>query len=426
MPKKSAKKSAAAAAKAAAAAPVADSTQNGKRDAEEVVEKQVEDTKKQKTVNGEEEKKEQPGDVAAKNEVDSNNKSESDEVQEPAPEAKSDVTPAANAEDASDDDEEGSEGDDEAKKNATDAEMVDAPSAKEAPSESKTLFMGNLSFSIEKSHIVDFFKDTAEVVEVRFAKKNGRLAGYGYVDFASPDAAQKALKLNGELLLERAVKLDLGKKKDPSNGQTFETANLAPSDSKTLFIGNLSYSVEESHIVDFFKDTAEVVEVRFAKKDGRFAGFGHVDFASPEAAQKALKLNGELLLERAVKLDLAKKRDPSNGVSTVFVKGFGTEDGFDSIRISLEEHFKQCGEISRISIPKDFESGGPKGVAFMDFTDSSACSKALALAGSEMSGSTIIVEEANPRGNDRRGRGGGRGGRGRGGCRGRGGGRGRR
>ncbi|XP_076950573.1 polyadenylate-binding protein 2-like [Bidens hawaiensis] len=369
-----------------------------KRDVEEVVEKQVEDTKKQKTVNGEEEKKEEPnGDVAAKNEVDSNDKSESDEVQEPTPEAKSDVTPAANAEDASDDDEEGSEGDDEAKKNATDAEMVDAPSAKEAPSESKTLFMGNLSFSIEKSHIVDFFKDTAEVVEVRFAKKNGRLAGYGHVDFASPDAAQKALKLNGELLLDRAVKLDLGKKKDPSNGQTFETANLAPSDSKTLFIGNLSYSVEESHIVDFFKDTAEVVEVRFAKKDGRFAGFGHVDFASPEAVQKALKLNGELLLERAVKLDLAKKRDPSNSnekksgesqVSTVFVKGFGTEDGFDSIKSSLEEHFKQCGEISRIFIPKDFESGSPKGVAFIDFTDSSAYSKALALAGSEMSGST--------------------------------------
>ncbi|XP_076883656.1 nucleolin 2-like isoform X4 [Bidens hawaiensis] len=340
MPKKSAKKSAAAAAKAAAAAPVADSTQNGKRDAEEVVEKQVEDTKKQKTVNGEEEKKEQPGDVAAKNEVDSNNKSESDEVQEPAPEAKSDVTPAANAEDASDDDEEGSEGDDEAKKNATDAEMVDAPSAKEAPSESKTLFMGNLSFSIEKSHIVDFFKDTAEVVEVRFAKKDGRFAGFGHVDFASPEAAQKALKLNGELLLERAVKLDLAKKRDPSNGN--------------------------------------------------------------------------------------EKKSGESQVSTVFVKGFGTEDGFDSIRISLEEHFKQCGEISRISIPKDFESGGPKGVAFMDFTDSSACSKALALAGSEMSGSTIIVEEANPRGNDRRGRGGGRGGRGRGGCRGRGGGRGRR
>ena len=38
---------------------------------------------------------------------------------------------------------------------------------------------------------------------------------------------------------------------------------------------------------DFFKDAGEVVDVRFASDpDGRFKGFGHVEFATAEAAQK--------------------------------------------------------------------------------------------------------------------------------------------
>ena len=38
---------------------------------------------------------------------------------------------------------------------------------------------------------------------------------------------------------------------------------------------------------EFFKDAGEVVDVRFSyEPDGRFKGFGHVEFATAEAAQK--------------------------------------------------------------------------------------------------------------------------------------------
>lgn len=35
------------------------------------------------------------------------------------------------------------------------------------------------------------------------------------------------------------------------------------------------------------------------------------------------------------------------------------------VRSSLEEHFGSCGEISRMSIPKDYESGSVKGYVFL-------------------------------------------------------------
>ncbi|KAI3738519.1 hypothetical protein L2E82_28553 [Cichorium intybus] len=64
------------------------------------------------------------------------------------------------------------------------------------------------------------------------------------------------------------------------------------------------------------KSAGEVVEVRFAMRDDRFAGYGHVEFATCDAAQEALKLHEELLLDRPMKLDLAKERGaftPANG-----------------------------------------------------------------------------------------------------------------
>ncbi|KAD3641936.1 hypothetical protein E3N88_31160 [Mikania micrantha] len=291
----------------------------------------------------------------------------------------------------------------------------------------KTLFMGNLSFSVEESDILNFFKDAGEVVEVRLAVRDDQFAGFGHVEFATPDAAQQALKHNGELLLNRAVRLDLAKETSaytPRNGnerssqksrqsqsQDLAQTPATPQDTgtKTLFVGNLSFSVEESDILNFFKDAGQVVEVRLGLRDDQFAGFGHVEFATPDAAQQALKLNGELLLNRAVRLDLAKEmgaHSPSTGNErssqksgqshslTVYVRGFRIDDGFDNIRSMLNEHFGQCGEITRLSIPKHLESDDPKGVAFIDFSNGEAFNRALELDGSEVSECTLTVEAA--------------------------------
>ncbi|KAJ0522761.1 putative RNA recognition motif domain, nucleotide-binding alpha-beta plait domain superfamily [Helianthus annuus] len=156
--------------------------------------------------------------------------------------------------------------------------------------------------------------------------------------------------------------------------------------SKTLFVSNLSYSVGEIDILNFFKDAGEVVELRLSLRDGRFA----------------LELNNELLLDRAVRLDLAKEKGayiPGNDRSSKRseqsqvrpIRGVGTDDGFYDVKSSLEEQFGKCGEISRMAIPKDFESCASKRVACIDFIDSKAFSKALDLSGYELSGGTITV-----------------------------------
>ncbi|XP_061950197.1 nucleolin 2-like [Populus nigra] len=207
--------------------------------------------------------------------------------------------------------------------------------------------------------------------------------------------------------------------------------------SKTLFVGNLSFQVERADVESFFKGAGEVADVRFAlDADERFRGFGHVEFTTAEAAQKALKLHGTTLLGRDVRLDLAREKGSNTPYSkdsssfpkggsgqsqTIFVKGFDKSAGEDEIRSSLQEHFGSCGEIKRVSIPTDYDTGAIKGMAYLEFNDADALSKAFELNGSQLGEYYLTVDEAKPRSDNRdsrdsgRGRGRGSGGRGRGG-----------
>ncbi|XP_017230474.1 nucleolin 1 isoform X2 [Daucus carota subsp. sativus] len=221
---------------------------------------------------------------------------------------------------------------------------------------------------------------------------------------------------------KKTPKLDANKAtKTPSTPQAAATGG------KTLFMGNLAFSVEISDVEDFFRNAGEIGDVRLAEdRDGKFKGFGHVEFATAEAAQDALKLNGADFMGRPIKLDMAREKGaytPASGndkggkaqgqSQTVYVKGFDTSDGEDQVRSALEKHFGSCGDIKRVSIPQDF-GGNMKGIAYVEFSDSNATSKALKLDGSELGHGTLTVQEAKPKDNSS-GRGGGRGGGRRGG-----------
>ncbi|GAB2285021.1 hypothetical protein Dimus_019477 [Dionaea muscipula] len=186
--------------------------------------------------------------------------------------------------------------------------------------------------------------------------------------------------------------------------------------SKTLFVGNLSYSVMPEDVENLFKEVANIEDVRFSRdQDGNFKGFAHVEFASVEDAQKALEeLNGQDLFGRPLRLNYAIERGSYAPHSkenksfqkggraqgqTLFVRGFDKSLGEDEIRSALQEHFGSCGEVTRVSIPTDFESGAVKGIAYLDFKDSDGMTSALELNGSELGGYSLFVEQAKPRGN---------------------------
>lgn len=84
---------------------------------------------------------------------------------------------------------------------------------------------------------------------------------------------------------------------------------------------------------------------------------------------------------------------------------------YDVTREDLEQVFQEYGEVSRVSLPTDRETGRPRGFAFVDMKAEAEEDKAIeALDGAEWMGRDMRVNKARPREDRRSGGGGGGGG----------------
>ena len=84
-----------------------------------------------------------------------------------------------------------------------------------------------------------------------------------------------------------------------------------------IYVGNLSYSLDESALRASFSEFGEIKDVAFPKDrvTGRPRGFAFITFAEPSAAEAALKLDGQELAGRkvVVKFALERKATGSGG-----------------------------------------------------------------------------------------------------------------
>jgi RNA recognition motif-containing protein len=78
--------------------------------------------------------------------------------------------------------------------------------------------------------------------------------------------------------------------------------------SKSLFVGNLSYSANEAHLIDLFSEygavSARVVEGR---------GFGFVDVDDEKAETAIEALNEKEFMGRRIVVNEARPREPRSG-----------------------------------------------------------------------------------------------------------------
>ncbi len=90
----------------------------------------------------------------------------------------------------------------------------------------------------------------------------------------------------------------------------------APS-TKTLYVGNLPYKANESHVRDLFSEYGEVFAVRLMKdkRTGKRRGFGFVVIASSEAEAAISALNEKDYMQRTLKVRIAN--DPKHPESEI-------------------------------------------------------------------------------------------------------------
>ncbi|KAJ2162356.1 hypothetical protein GGF46_000720 [Coemansia sp. RSA 552] len=214
------------------------------------------------------------------------------------------------------------------RKVSSDVEMDDSdsddkePAAPPAMKKQKTdsagevfpVFVGNLPFSATSEVMKDVFSEYGEVSGARVATHpDGKARGFGYVDYATEEARDKALNASYVEIDGRQLRLD--KANSTARDSKEPRSKPATEPSKVLFMGNLSFHSTEDSIRAAFAECGNVVSVRLVtdRDTGRPKGFGYLEFESVEAATSALEWNGSDLDGRNIRLDFSAPRQNNGG-----------------------------------------------------------------------------------------------------------------
>ena len=200
---------------------------------------------------------------------------------------------------------------------------------------------------------------------------------------------------------------------------------------KTVFVGNLSWAVDNDRLSQEFADCGEVVSARVQldRNTGKSRGFGYVTFATTEAVDAAIALSGTKEIDgRTLNLDKSTDAGPNrekraqafgdvrSAPSKVLFVG---NLSWNTTEDALWDAFSEYGEVSSIRLVTDRETGKPKGYGYIEFGVVDSAQKAInAMNGQELDGRAIRLDFSQPRDANGSGRGRGTGfsgGRGRGG-----------
>ncbi|MEW6067197.1 MAG: RNA-binding protein [Nitrospirota bacterium] len=97
-----------------------------------------------------------------------------------------------------------------------------------------------------------------------------------------------------------------------------------------LYVGNISFKATEDDVKDLFSQAGEVVSVKLITDaaTGRLRGFGFVEMASKEDAQKAITMfNGNNFKDRNIIVNEAKPQKSQERGHSRTGRGFGSKGG---------------------------------------------------------------------------------------------------
>jgi len=187
-------------------------------------------------------------------------------------------------------------------------------SGSEKPTEQvDELFIKSLSYDVDEEALEKIFGKYGTMSKCKLLVSNGRSRGIAFVQYENIESANKAIKAeNGATHMGREISVEFaGQKKE---GGDSRGAAQEGGESSTLFVGNMSFNSNEDSVRDFFHKCGPIVSVRVAVgDDGRNRGFCHVEFENPEAAKAALKMSGQELDGRAIRLDISAGRGAGGG-----------------------------------------------------------------------------------------------------------------
>lgn len=254
------------------------------------------------------------------------------------------------------------------------------------------LIVKNLTPDINEKTLHEIFSSFGpiESCKVSFSNKNGERVSneYGYVQFATEEAAENAIKkLNGKLLNERKLQVSHFVSRS-------SRANKGMDSFTNVYIKNLPLSYDKTRLEELFAPFGTIQNATVMTDDeGKSKGFGFVNFNDAEAATKAIEaLNGKkaddeenpektFFVSRAEGKDERRRkltmehqaRASQKQETTLYVKNLPDDLDEDG----LKDLFKKFGEITSVRIMRDSKKKFSRGFGFVCFANAEDASKAI-------------------------------------------------
>lgn len=86
----------------------------------------------------------------------------------------------------------------------------------------KKLYVANIPFEVQEAELRDLFESVGKVDKVQMIKDRdtGNPRGFGFVEMATPDLAEEAIRqLNGGVLGSRRIRVEIAQEKPQSQRQ---------------------------------------------------------------------------------------------------------------------------------------------------------------------------------------------------------------
>ena len=169
-------------------------------------------------------------------------------------------------------------------------------SPKSGKNDKRTLFINNLPFDVEKEQIKEMFNKFGKILDIRiiYNPHTQKPRGYGYIEFEEENSVDKIINYNKNFEIN-------GRKIMVSKSISVEKLRNAVK--YVLHISNLNFKVKEKDIEELISEEIDkekdLKKIFLCKDDnGKFKGYGFIEFNNKEAFDKILKLNGKVFKGR--------------------------------------------------------------------------------------------------------------------------------
>eukprot|EP00250_Pteridium_aquilinum_P005643 c15710_g1_i1 orf=511-1374(-) len=176
------------------------------------------------------------------------------------------------------------------------------------------LYVGNLPWSCNSEELAGVFQKigSVDMVEVIYDKESGRSRGFGFVTMSTVEDCNAAIqKLDGADYAGRSLRVNF-----PNRNRGDGPAPRSPrmdsnNNANKLFVGNLSWGVDQAMLEELFSEHGKVLEARVVndRETGRSRGFGFVTMSTEAEVNEALnKMDGASVEGRNLRVNMAADR----------------------------------------------------------------------------------------------------------------------